>query len=384
MTFRKMIEEDRVALHLRPLCAHPAWIEIDTNQFRKNLSAIRSLIGKSLFCLPVKANAYGHGLSQVGKIAEAAGVDSLGVSCLKEAVELRLAGISIPIVIFGAIHEDQIDDLIEFDLEFSISSKYKAELVAKKIGKGLRKCKVHLEIDTGMRRTGVRPENALSLLSFVGRLGCFDIVGVYSHLATSDVPNDPFAIHQIDVFRSLADELKRRGIICHLANSGGVAYYPDSVFDMVRPGLLAYGYFPDGKIDEAGVIAPCLSLKAKISYFKVVQKGAGISYGHAYRTEDETRIVTVPVGYGDGYRRSLSKKGAVLIRGERFPIAGTICMDQFMVDIDEREAFVGEEAVLIGKQGKEEITLWELSRMADSIPHEMLVAFSDRLPRIFL
>lgn len=384
MSFQKMIENKRVDLHLRPICAHPAWIEIDTEQFKKNLVAIRRMIGNRLFCLPVKANAYGHGLCRMAKIAEESRVDSLGVSCLKEAVELRLRGISIPIVIFGAIHEDQISDLIEFDIEFSISSRYKAELVAKKIGIHSRKCKVHIEVDTGMRRTGVRPENALSLFSHVLQLGCFDVVGLYSHFATSDVPNDPFAFQQIEMFRSLAAQVKGQGVICHLANSGGVAYYPDSYFDMVRPGLLAYGYYPDGNADPAGGIAPCFSLKAKISYFKVVQQGVGISYGHAYRTKTETRIVTVPVGHGDGYRRSLAKNASVLIRGKRFPIAGAICMDQFMVDIGMNEGYVGDVVVLIGTQGNEEITLFEVARHADSVLHEILAAFNDRLPRLYL
>ena len=384
MSSRNMIESNRVVAHLRPVCAHPAWIEIDTKQFKKNLAAIRQMIGKRLFCLPVKANAYGHGLCKIAQIAEEAGVDSLGVSCLKEAIELRLHGTSIPIVIFGAIHEDQIGDLIAFDLEFSISSKFKAELVAKKIGQTNRRCRVHIEVDTGMRRTGVRPENAFSLLSFVEGLGCFDVVGMYSHFATADVPNDPFALHQIETFRSLVVRMNKPGLCCHLANSGGVLYYPDSYFDMVRPGLLAYGYSPDGKMNPREEIAPCLKLKAKISYFKVVPKDAGISYGHAYRTKEETRIATVPVGHGDGYRRSLFKNASVLIRNERFPIAGTICMDQFMVDIGKKEAYVGDEVVLIGKQGGEEITLWELARYADSIPHEMLAAFNDRLPRLYL
>jgi len=373
----------KFALTLRPLCAHPAWIEIDTAQFRKNLSAIRKKIGKRLFCLPVKANAYGHGLCRIAKIGAESGVDSLGVSCLKEAIELRLNGISIPIVIFGAIHEDQIGDLLEYDLEFSISSQYKARLVASQRSMTGKKFQVHIEVDTGMRRTGVRPESALALLDCVERLGCFEVVGIYSHFATSDRPQDPFALQQIELFKTLSSQVQGRGILCHLANSGGVAYYPESYFDMVRPGLLSYGYFPDGKPDPSGEIFPCLSLKAKVSYFKVVPQGAGISYGHAYLTKEETRIATVPVGHGDGYRRALSKKGSVLIRGRRYPIAGTICMDQFMVDIGRGEAYVGDEVVLIGKQGSEEISLWALAESADSIPHEMLCAFSDRLPRLY-
>lgn len=378
-----MINNQRIRSSAHPVCAHPAWIEIDTGQFKKNIRTVRNRIGKSRFCLPVKANAYGHGLRHMAKLAESAGVDYLGVSCLKEALELRLDGIEMPILIFGAIHEDMIDDLIEFDLEFTISSKYKAELVARKLAHVKHKCKVHVEIDTGMQRTGVRPENALALLSHVDRLGCFEIKGMYSHLATAELPEHRFALQQIELFRRLAEAVRNRGMICHLANSGGLVYYPDSYFDMVRPGLICYGHFSGDGRGWLEDIRPCLSLKAKVSYFKVVAGATGIGYGHLYTTKQQTRIATIPVGYGDGYRRSLGKNGSVLIHGERFSIAGAICMDQFMVDIGDKEVYVGDEVVLIGQQENEEILLEELCRLADSIPHEMLCAFSDRLPRIY-
>ena len=330
----------------------------------------------------MKANGYGHGLSLVGKIAEESGVDYLGVSCLKEAIELRLSGISLPILVFGAIHQDQIKDLIEFELEFSISSLYKAELVANKCRRLNKKCRVHVEVDTGMRRTGVRCESAVSLISFLLQQSCFEIVGIYSHLATSDTANDPFALQQIQSFLSLREQTPKNSWIWHLANSGGVVHYPESHLDMVRPGLICYGYFPGGIQDPLQEIYPCLSLKAKISYFKVVGPDQGISYGHLYKTTQQTRIVTVPVGYGDGYRRILSNQASVLIRGRKFRIAGAICMDQFMVDVGTQEVYVGDEVVLIGKQGNEEIPLWEICRLASSIPHEMLCSFGDRLPRI--
>ncbi len=368
---------EKIAIQQFPICPHPAWIEIDTEQFRKNLRAICKIVAPSKICLPLKANAYGHGLVKMAKIAEEVGIETLGVSCLKEGVELRLNGIELPIVIFGAIHESQITDLIHYDLQFSISSKYKAELVAKRCSV---KCKVHLEIDTGMRRTGVRVENALDLLSFVESFSCFDVVGIYSHMATSDKPQDLFAKEQIAAFSKLKEKLQDRSILFHLANSGGIVHYPDSYFDMVRPGLLCYGYFPDGRWDDE--IKPVLSLKAHISYFKVVAKGVGISYGHTYHTEKTSRIVTIPVGYGDGFRRDI--KTDVLIRGKKYPIAGAICMDQFMVDIGEDAGYVGDEAVLIGKQGEEEIFLWDLAKSAGTIAHEILTGFNDRLPRIYL
>jgi alanine racemase len=363
----------------KTICPHPSWIEIDLKQFRSNLAAIRKKIGERLFCLPVKANAYGHGLCEMGVAAAAAGVDYLGVSCLSEGAALRAAGISLPILVFGAIHEDQINDLIERDLEFSVSSRYKAELVLKECTRLNKQCRIHLEVDTGMHRTGVRPDTAVDLLFWLLKAEAFEVVGIYSHLATGDVPAHPFALKQIAEMKGLADRVGRGKMIWHLANSGGVTFYPESYFDMVRPGLVCYGYLPDGKLDPSGEIAPCFSLKAKVSYFKVVAAGEGVSYGHLYRTAAQTRIVTVPVGYGDGYRRALSNQGTVLIRGKRYQIAGAICMDQFMVDIGMSEVFVGDEVTLIGG----EVRLEELSHMARTIPYELLCALNDRLPRVY-
>lgn len=368
----------------RSVCPHPSWIEIDLTQFKKNLASVRRRIGNRLFCLPVKANGYGHGSCLIAKAAEDSGIDYLGVSCLKEALELRFAGISLPILVFGAVHEDQVKDLLEFELEFSISSIYKAQLVVKKCADLQKKCRVHVEVDTGMHRTGVRPESALDLIAFLQKHACFEIVGVYSHLATSDTPGHPFALQQIQSFHSLIRQAGAVPWLWHLANSGGVIHYPESYLDMVRPGLMCYGYFPDGREDPLGEIRPCLSLRAKLSYFKVVGPQEGISYGHLYKTKSQTRIVTIPVGYGDGYRRILSNQAPVLIRGQRFRVTGVICMDQFMVDIGNSEAYVGDEATLIGTQGSEEISLWELCRLAGSIPHEMLCSFNGRLSRVHL
>lgn len=369
----------------RPI-PHPAWIEVDLKQFKKNIQLIRSHVGNRLFCLPVKANAYGHGLCAMGKAGEEAGVDYLGVSCLQEGVLLRQAGIQIPILVLGAIHEEQVPDLIAYDLEFTISSKYKAELVAQSCERLQKKCRVHLEVDTGMQRTGVRSTTALEVFRYLESAPYFDVVGIYSHLATADTYQDPIALQQTQAFLSLFRQeiFQKSSLIRHLANSGGVLYFPESHQDMVRPGILTYGYMPKQRPAALEGIAPCFSLKAKVSYFKVVSAGEGISYGHTYRTQKQTRIVTVPIGYGDGYRRSLSNRGSVLIRGRRYPIAGTICMDQFMVDIGDKEAYVGDEVVLIGKQGDAEISLQEVADLCDTIPYEILCLFNERIPRLYL
>jgi alanine racemase len=358
---------------------HPAWIEIDLSQFRSNLAAIRRRIGSSLLCFPIKANAYGHGLVPMGKAAEGAGVDVIAVSCLSEGVALRKANVSCPILVLGAIHEDQIDDLIDFELEFSISSRFKAELVAEKC-RG-RQCRIHIEVDTGMHRTGMRPETAYEVFQEIKRQPCFLIRGIYSHLATSDEPNHPFVFKQIEAFEQLRQKIGREKTLWHLANSGGVCFYPSSHFDMVRPGLLCYGLVPDGREDPE--IRPFFSLKARVSYFKVVGPGRGISYGHLYTTKRQTRIVTVPVGYGDGYCRSLTNRTSVLIRGRRYPAAGRICMDQFMADIGNEEAYVGDVATLIGRDGKEEISIWDLSQLTESDPREILCRFNERIQRIY-
>ena len=364
---------------------HPSRLEINVDQLKKNIGIIRKYLKNTLYCFPVKANAYGHGMDIVSKAAEESNVDFLAVACLREGIALREFGIKIPIIVFGAFHEHQIESFIDHDLQFTISSLLKAQWVLEKCNAMQKKCSIHLEVDTGIQRTGVRPSTAMTLLDFINSQSCFNLVGIYSHFATADSPNDPFAYEQIQEFNKLSSHpiFKNKNIIWHLANSGGTAYYPESHFNMVRPSLLTFGYLPDSNVIPKGLeeLAPCLTLKSQVSYFKVVEAGKGISYGHTYVTKKQSRIVTVPVGYGDGYPRALSNIAEVLIRGKRYPIAGTICMDQFMVDIGDDEVFVGEEVVLIGKQGKEYISAVELATLCNTNPREIFCSLNNRLER---
>jgi alanine racemase len=364
---------------------HPSWIEVDLKQFKKNIALIRNHIGSSLLCLPVKANAYGHGLNPIGKAAEEAGVDYIAVAHLQEGILLRQANVRIPILVLGAIHGDQIVDLINFNLEFTISSTFKADQVAEACRKYRHTCRVHLEVDTGMQRTGVRVSTAPSLFHHVQHLKCFEIKGIYSHLATADTPEDPFALKQIEAFCSLTDSLlpPDSPILRHIANSGGTTYFKKAHLDMVRPSLMTFGYPLKGSTKPLSSIAPCFSVKTKVSYSKIVEENTGISYGHSYITPRKTRIVTIPIGYGDGYRRALSNRGFVLIREKRFPIVGKICMDQCMIDVGEENIKVGEEVVLIGSQGKNSITVEEIASLCDTTPYEVLCFFNDRLPRLY-
>lgn len=361
---------------------HPAWIEVDVCQFRQNLRAVRALLKNSLFCLPVKANAYGHGISAIGRIAEEEGVDMLGVACLEEGKVLRAAQVKLPILVLGAIHEDQIEELLAHDLEVSLSSEYKARLVEKEASRLGKRCQVHLEVDTGMQRTGVRPETALELLPVLSASPWLQLKGVYSHFATADKPDDLFAKEQIARFVRLREKVVLDSrisprLLWHLANSGGALYYPESRLDMARPGFLLYG-------GVAPFTKSSFSLKAKVSYFKVVEAGEGISYDHLYRTSQRTRVVTVPIGFGDGYKRAFSNKAPILLRGKRYQISGRVCMDQFMVDIGDGEGYVGDEVVLLGRQGEEEITLQELAKIADTSPYEILCSLNQRIPRYYV
>ena len=270
-----------------PHRSHPAWIDIDLAQFKKNISCIQHKIGSTLLCFPVKADAYGHGLIPMAQAAIEAGVHYLGVSCLQEGSILREAGIKTPILVLGAIHKEQIQDLIDYDLEFTIASRYKAMLVLEESKKLNKTCRVHIEVDTGMQRTGMKTETAFNLMEEMKDISCFEIKGVYSHLATADHPNDAFTQKQISEFYSFSKKVKEtfsKKIIFHLANSGGVNHYPESYFDMVRPGLLCLGYEVSNPAFDLKEIQPFFSLKAKIAYFKVVPQDQGISYGHIYIT----------------------------------------------------------------------------------------------------
>jgi alanine racemase len=367
---------------------HPAWIDIDLVQFKANLHAIKQHIGpQTKICLAVKANAYGHGLIPIAKAAETSKVDYLGVSCLQEGILLRQAHIKIPILVFGAIHVEQIQDFIDYDLEFTISSQYKAKLVAYACAELKQTVKVHLEIDTGMNRTGVRVETAPELLNYLLNEECFMLKGVYSHLATADEPEHPFTSLQIKKFIDFLvkyDLKDNKQILCHLANSAGVACFKEAHLDMVRPGLLAFGYYPRADIPEAlQTIKSFLSIRAKISYFKKILKGEGVSYNHTHIAKDDVHLLTIPLGYGDGLRRCLSNKASILLNGIRYPMVGNICMDQFMVDIGRDPGYVGDIVTIVGKEGDEEITIQELSHLAGTIPYEILCGFNDRLPRIF-
>jgi alanine racemase len=381
--------ETITALPLRP-----TRVRIDIGALERNFRRLAeaSGLGPAGLYPVVKANAYGHGIVPVSRALEAAGAGGLAVGFLEEGILLRRAGLSLPILVMGGLVDYQIPEYLVHDLEMTVSSRFKADqvqdLLEQSPGLAGRRAVVHLKIDVEMERIGVHTENAPAFITHCAALDRLEIRGVYSHLANADSPDPADLARPLAAFLDLARRcrpLLPPGCRWHLGNSVGcvrLAHGADGLLQLARPGLLLYGVQPaEGQSFLAG-LDPVLEWTSQVVYFKVVRAGQGISYGHHYRPARDTRIVTVPVGYGDGYMRALSGKAEVLIRGKRHPVAGTICMDQLMVDIGpEGTAYNGDPVVLVGRQGDESITIEELAGKAGTIAWEILTGISQRVPR---
>ncbi len=370
----------------------PTRTEVSLGRVRNNFEIVRSLIGKDVKIMAmVKSNAYGHGIRTISETLLAAGAHYLGVAYLEEAVYLRKGGITAPILVCGAINTDQIEDFLANDIEITSSSYDKSAAIsamAKRLGKTAN---VHLKIDTGMERIGVHWYNAESFIGRTLDLPGISVKGIFSHLARAESDRD-FTDTQIRRFSEVADFMSRKNVLpelVHLANSAGIIGNPNSHFTMVRPGIILYGYNPFGYEPDRDFggrkLLPAMTLKTKVSYFKVVPSGTGISYNHSYTTAGQTRIVTLPVGYGDGYSRFLSNRGEVAIRGKLYPVVGTVCMDQVMVDIGmDGSAYNGDDVLLFGEMNGSVIPLESLCGKIGTITYEFLCTLSLRVPRIYV
>ncbi|MEN0064016.1 MAG: alanine racemase [Myxococcota bacterium] len=363
----------------------PTYLEVRLRQIAANYHAILTHTGGVPLMPILKANAYGHGLVPVASLMEQLGAPSIGLAYLEEGIAVRQAGVQLPILVLGGILGDQIPQFLEHDLMLTASSidKLRAiEACAKAQG---RRAKVHLKIDTGMERIGVHWYSAEGLLEASLRCEHVDVMGIFSHLATSEDPDPSFTKLQTERFLEVLDFYDRRSVPTptrHLANSGGVLKHPATWFDLVRPGLLLYGISPVDPIPTIP-IAPALTWVSRVVYFKVVKAGHPVSYGSTWAPEDWTRVVTLPLGYGDGYPRALSNRADVLIRGKRYPQRGRVCMDQAMVDIGRESAYNGDRVVVMGRMGNEEITAHELASHAGTIPYELLTGINARVPRVY-
>jgi alanine racemase len=362
------------------------WAEINLARLNRNLQAIRSHVTPARVMIIVKANAYGHGLGEVARHLSPQ-ADYIGVAVLEEGIFLRELGIKTPILVLGGIWGDQVPQYLHHDLTLTASSVERLQQIdAVAAGMGVR-AKVHLKIDTGMERIGVHYYSARTLQEAALLCKNVEVEGIFSHFANADATNLAHARLQLERFHEVLDFYEQKGLpvpIRHMANSAAILQLPESALDMVRPGIMLYGVYPSAQVMRSVPIQPALTWKSRVVYFKVVRAGHPVSYGSTWQSEHPVRIVTIPVGYGDGYFRSLSNHAEVIIRGKKYPQVGRVCMDQMMVNIEADSAFNGDEVMLIGEAGGIVISAQDLADWAGTIPYEILTNINTRVPRVYI
>jgi alanine racemase len=364
----------------------PTWAEIDLKAIEHNYKQVERLVGKNTnIMVVVKANAYGHGIVEVSTVLEKLGVDYLGVATTDEAVRLREYGIKTPILVLGSVLPDEVKVLVENNVTLTLCNEDLLNAIRKETANGL-KAKVHIKIDTGMGRIGVWHEEALNFIKNLAQEKSIVIEGIYTHFSSAG-RDDFFTNYQIESFEKLLAKLEGFDIkipLRHAANSIATVDFKRSHLNLVRPGLIIYGMYPKHTFPKLIKLKPALSLKTKVVYIKETPPGRSISYGRTYVTQKHTKIATLPIGYADGYARNLSNKAEVLVRGRRAHIVGKVTMDQMMIDIGHiRGVRIGDEVILIGKQGRDEIRPEKLARLAETIAYEFVCGISNRVPRVY-
>ncbi|MBC7541644.1 MAG: alanine racemase [Candidatus Sericytochromatia bacterium] len=356
-----------------------AWLEIDLRAVRDNLADIRSHLAPTTQVMAiVKADAYGHGAPYVSQTLLAAGANRLGVATVLEAEQLRHAGITAPILILGPLLATQLDAALNVDAEVMISSAQGARELATAAGRRRLRAKAHVKIDTGMGRVGLQPEHALALIQHWDKIGPVDLVGICTHFAAAEDQPD-FTRTQLACFQAVLQGLDVTAIR-HAANSAGTLNYPDSHFDLVRPGIALYGAARIPGAPER----PVMRLRARLTHIKLAQVGSTLGYGRTYTVARPSTVGILPLGYADGLPRALSNRQDVLVGGKRCPLVGMISMDQCLVDLTGVPAQPGDEVVLLGEQGDERITVHDWADTCNTISYEILCRLgSSRLARFF-
>lgn len=372
----------------------PTVAEIDLSALADNLETVRRAAtgapGIKVLAV-VKANAYGHGDLPVASRLEALGVDMLGVAHVEEGVRLREGGIKTPILILAGIFEDETEALADFCLTPVIYDGATVRRIAEVARARGVSMPVHLKIDTGMNRIGVRPDDAVRLAREIAALPGIWLEGLLTHFADADLADPSSALDQARLFAETIERLASDGIhppLRHIANSAAVLAGMDNRFNMVRPGLMLYGYPPAQWISglpTGASLKPVMALISSIAYLKRVPSGATVSYGRTYITKRESLIATIPIGYADGYSRALSNVGEVLVRGQRAPVAGRVCMDMTMVDVTDIDGVKeGDRVTLIGRDGKELISAMDIAEKTGTIAYEVLCGIGSRVRRVYI
>jgi alanine racemase len=366
----------------------PTLVEVNKKRIIDNYNNIRNFTAPAKIMPILKANAYGHGLVWIAKLMQELKADYIGVAVLEEGILLREAGIKMPILVLGGIIGNQVPHFLKNDLTITASSIEKLTQI-EEASKDLKfKAKVHLKVDTGMERIGVHYYSADDFLMTAYNCKHIEVEGIYSHFANSTSADLTHARLQLERFNEVLHFYEKRSIqlpeLIHFANSGAILQLPEAKFNMVRPGITLYGVYPSNEVKKTVKVKPSLSWKSRVVYFKVIQPGHPVSYGSTWETDHAVRAVTIPVGYGDGYLRSMSNKAEVIIRGKKYPVVGNITMDQVVANIEADSAYNGDEVILIGEMDGTSVTCEDLADWAGTIPYEVLTNINTRVPRIYI
>ncbi|MDD2498493.1 MAG: alanine racemase [Desulfitobacteriaceae bacterium] len=371
--------------------SRPAWIEVDLNAIAHNMKQIRNIVKPETEIMAVvKANGYGHGAEQVTRTVLKYGATRLGVATLSEAIELREKGIGVPILVLGYNPAEHAKTAIEYDVTQSIYTIEMAEACAKAAEKMGKQAVVHLKIDTGMGRIGFLPGlDTIRGIKKIVNMPWLFVEGIFTHFAVADCLDKTFTWQQFENFQEILKELEKEGIeipLKHAANSAAVIDLPQTHLNLVRPGIIIYGLYPSREVDISKInLRPAMALKAQVAFVKKVAPGTSISYGRRFIAEKEAVIATLPLGYADGFGRMLSNRAEILLQGKRVRVVGTVCMDQLMVDVSEvPDTRIGDEAVIFGNQGEEQISVEEIAERLNTINYEIICMLSLRVPRLYI
>ncbi len=370
----------------------PTYAEIDLDSIRHNAALLKGAVGEQVELMAVvKADGYGHGAVPVARAALAGGASRLAVAMVEEGAALRAAGLDAPILVLGRTPPSQVAEAIGLDLTLTLVTLADGEETAAAAQRLGRRARVHVKVDTGMGRLGfpVTRARVKDEIARLCRLDGLEVEGIYTHFAASE-EDHPFTLAQLERFHDLLGQLRAEGIefpLRHAANSGAIWNVPEAHLDMVRVGISLYGYHPAGRAGATGraaALRPALTWKTAVAQVKEVPAGTSVSYGRTYVTRGPERLATLPVGYADGYSRALSNRGQVLVGGRRAPVVGRVCMDQIVINVTHVDGVrPGDEVVLIGAQGGEELTADDMAGLLGTISYEVLCAIGKRVPRLY-
>lgn len=368
----------------------PVWVEVDLDNIGHNVRAHKKLIAPGVKLMAVvKANGYGHGVIPIANAALHNGAEQLAVAILDEGLQLRKAGFGVPILILGYTPPEQAADVVKNNLTQTVYTVAEAQALSWAAVQQRKTARVHVKIDTGMSRLGFVPgAESVNQIIELSKLPNLNVEGIFTHFADADNDDKTYTEKQFLLFKNLLFQLEQHGLtipIRHCANSAATIDLPHTHLDMVRAGISLYGYYPSELVDKSKIaLKPAFFLKARVAHVKTVPAGTSISYGCTYTTAKTSQIATIPIGYADGFPRAMGNRGEMLIHGQKAPVIGRVCMDQCMVDVTDIEGVQsGDEAVLIGAQGDQVLTVEDYAQKLNTINYEVVCMIRQRVPRIY-